>query len=124
MARILIIDDEPQIIRLLTKYLEFMGHTVVTACNGKDGLKILSGSTFDLLITDMIMPERDGIEVLTATKGMPNRPKIIAMTGGSPQLDQENLLKMATLMKADRVLAKPIQLQNLSEIIKELLSAT
>lgn len=120
MARILIIDDDPQIIKLLNKFLEFMGHTIVTASNGKQGLSLLAESRFDLLITDIIMPERDGIEVLTAIKGKPDRPKIIAMTGGSPNLDQEHLLKMATLMKADKVLAKPLQLSTLSEIISEM----
>lgn len=121
VARILVIDDDPQIVKLLNKFLVFMGHEVTTASNGKEGLNILAGTRFDLLITDIIMPERDGIEVLIAIKGMPDRPKIIAMSGGAPNLDQEHLLKMATLMNADKVLAKPLQLTTLSTVIQEIL---
>ena len=123
MATILIIDDDPQIIKLLKTYLEFTGHSVFTASNGKEGLRALGEKSFDLLITDIIMPERDGIEVLTSLKGLANPPKVIAMSGGSPNLDQDHLLKMATIMKADTVLAKPLHLAHLSTIIQELLGS-
>jgi len=121
MAQLLLIDDDPQIVKLLKKFIEFHGHTVTTASNGREGLKILEQNSFDVLITDIIMPECDGIEVLTTIKKMPNRPKIIAMSGGSPHLDQDQLLAMANLMKADAVLTKPLQLSLLSEKIQELL---
>ncbi|MGD0584192.1 MAG: response regulator [Oryzomonas sp.] len=121
MARILIIDDESQMVNVLTTFLEREGHVVVSACNGKEGLNILAGSCFDIVITDIIMPERDGFEVLMSIKKMPTRPKIIAMSGGSPYLYKENLLDISEKMKADVVLSKPFQLSKLSDIIKELL---
>ena len=122
MARILLIDDEPQIVTMLTTFLEHEGHVVVSACDGKEGLKILAGSCFDIVITDILMPECDGFEVLMSIKKMPDRPKVIAITGGSSSLVQEFLLDISEKMKADMVIPKPLQLQKLSKIINELLS--
>ena len=122
MARILLIDDEPLIITMLSTFLGREGHEVVSAGDGKEGLKILDGGSFDLIITDIIMPECDGFEVLMSIEKMPNRPKTIAMSGGSSYLVQEYLLDISEKMKADRVIPKPIQLSKLSEIIDELLS--
>jgi CheY-like chemotaxis protein len=122
MARILIIDDEPQIVTLLKTFLGREGHVVVSAGDGKEGLNILADSCFDMVITDIIMPERDGFEVLISIKNMPNRPKIIAMSGGSPKLTQEYLLGISEKMNADVVIQKPLQLPKLSKIIHELLN--
>jgi len=121
MAKILIIDDDTQIVTMLTRYLEYSGHLVFNACNGKDGLRATADNIFDIIITDILMPECDGIELLSSIYNMKNRPKVIAMSGGSPHLDQEHLLSIAKIMKADIVLTKPIQLQNLSEKIEALL---
>jgi CheY-like chemotaxis protein len=122
MARILLIDDEPLIITMLSTFLGREGHEVVSAGDGKEGLKALDGDSFDLIITDIIMPECDGFEVLMSIEKMPNRPKIIAMSGGSSYLVQDYLLDISKKMNADRVISKPIQLSKLSEIINELLS--
>ncbi|HIJ97048.1 MAG TPA: response regulator [Desulfuromonadales bacterium] len=117
MLRILLIDDDTQITGLLDNFLVREGHTVFTACNGKEGLKLVDTVTFDLVITDIIMPEQDGLGVLMSLKNRPIRPKIIAMSGGSTSLDQEHLLDMAKLIIADVVINKPIQLSYLSVII-------
>jgi len=122
MARILIIDDEPQVVTMLQMYLEREGHATVSANNGTEGLNILAGSVFDIVITDIVMPERDGFEVLMSIMKMPNRPKLIAISGGTPYLTPKNLLEISENLKADVVLPKPIKLLRLSEIIKELLS--
>ena len=122
MAKILIIDDDPQIVTMLSKFLDLEGHAVVTASNGKEGLTILAESAFEVVITDMMMPERDGLDVLKTIRNMQNKPKIIAMSGGSPYIDQEHLLRMAKLMKADVVIPKPLQLSKLSQKIQEILS--
>lgn len=122
MARILIIDDEHQMVAMLITALESEGHLVVSAGNGNEGLDILAGSCFDIVITDIIMPECDGIEVLMSIKKMPNRPKIIAMSGGSPHLYRDNLLDISEKMNADAVLSKPFKPPQLFDIIKELLN--
>jgi len=70
------------------------------------------------------MPKCDGLAVLMSIKNMPNRPKVIAMSGGTHYLDQEDLLESAKLMKADLVLSKPLQLKELSVKIAQLLNGT
>jgi CheY-like chemotaxis protein len=122
MARILIIDDEPQIVTMLSTFLARAGHAVVSAYDGKEGLNILAGSCFDIVITDIIMPERDGFEVLMSIKKMPNRPKLIVMSGGSQYLRQESLLDISEKMNADAVISKPLHLLKLSDIIHELMN--
>lgn len=122
MARILLVDDDPQIVNLLQKFLEFEGHTVVTANNGKKALNELTGSVFDIIITDIVMPECDGLEVLSAINKMPVKPKVIAMSGGSSHLDQNYLLKMAKLLEAGVILPKPLELSDLSSKIHGILS--
>ena len=122
MAHLLIIDDDQQIVTLLRTYLEQEGHAVISARDGSEGLKILAGTCFDIVITDIIMPECDGYEVLMSTRNMLSRPKLIVMSGGSANLRQESLLEISKNLKADAVLPKPIKLVELSAIIRELLS--
>jgi DNA-binding response OmpR family regulator len=122
MAQILIIDDEPQIVTMLSTFLKQEGHVVISARDGREGLKILTGGWFDIVITDIIMPESDGFEVLMSIRKMPNRPKIITMSGGTSYLRRDNLLEISEYMKADAVLQKPLNLKKLSTIIHELLS--
>lgn len=121
MAHILIIDDEPQIVMMLKEFLEQEGYSVTAASNGREGLGHLAKIKFDLVITDIVMPEMDGIEVLASFLKDENRPKIIAMSGGSPLLDGDHLLHMAKMMKVDLVLTKPLKLTLLGEQIRELL---
>lgn len=120
MARILIIDDDPQIVKLMTAYLQREEHEVVTAEDGKEGIRQLSVQQFDLVITDIVMPERDGLEVLAWLKSQPQCPKVIAMSGSSARLDQDFILKMAHF-SADKVLPKPVDCETLTAAVHELL---
>lgn len=121
MSQILLIDDDAQIVTMLKKFLELEGHCVVTAPNGTHGLELLANMRFDIVVTDIIMPEKDGLEVLLSILKDQNRPKIIAMSGGSNSLDGEHLLGMAKMLKADAVLSKPLNLVVLGEKIREVL---
>jgi CheY-like chemotaxis protein len=121
MAKILVIDDDVQVLKVLVSYLEKGRHEITTASNGKEGVQLLVSQRFDLVITDIIMPEEDGIEVLLWLRKMPNRPKIIAISGGSASLDQEYLLKLADKLAADRVLPKPVDFATLSNAVRDLL---
>jgi CheY-like chemotaxis protein len=64
MERILIIDDDPQILDMLGQILEREGYDIVKALNGKEGIKLYREDPVDLIITDIIMPEKDGIETI------------------------------------------------------------
>lgn len=121
MARILLIDDEELIRVTLGTLLEHDGHVVTTAENGKAGLKLAENEHFDVVISDIIMPEQDGFEVIKALRNRENPPKIIAMSGGSKGIEKGYLLEIANLMSSSKVLSKPFSYETLREAIKEVL---
>jgi CheY-like chemotaxis protein len=121
MAKILLIDDDIQIIKLITSYLERGGHEITTATDGEEGINYLKSRHFDLLITDIYMPEQDGIGVLMWLRKQPERPKIIAISGGSASVDQSHLLEMARALSADVVLSKPVDFETLTRTVRELM---
>lgn len=84
MARILLIDDDEPVRRTLTAMLEHAGHTVIVAGEGRAGLATFGASRFDLVITDILMPEKEGIETISAIARADPATPIIAITGGAP----------------------------------------
>ena len=98
--RILIVDDEEVIRTLLREVLTTEGYQVVTAVDGQDGIAALEGDHFDLVITDLVMPRANGIEVLQASKRTdPERPVIILT--GYPSV--ETVVRMVRLGAADYI---------------------
>jgi len=81
MARILLIDDEDLVRQTARTVLEYAGHTVTEFSNGKHGLKWLETNTADLLLTDMLMPDADGIEIILEARKQHPALKIVAMSG-------------------------------------------
>ncbi len=122
MSHILVIDDAPHIRTVLTEHLKLEGHTVDTAENGKEGLKLFGLNHYDLVITDVVMPEKDGLEVLAALKPHASEVGIIVMSGGAAKLDPQLLLKAAKAMGADRVLPKPLDFWKLQIAVKDVLA--
>jgi DNA-binding NtrC family response regulator len=122
MARILVIDDELHIRTIIEKILTIDNHEVDLAENGKAGLKLASLNDYDLVITDVVMPEQDGLEVITGIKRLFPHIRIIVMTGGAIGLDIAYLLKTAKLMGADRMLPKPLDFEKLQDTVKEMLA--
>lgn len=121
MAHILVIDNEPHIRNILEKLLSRDGHCVDTAENGLIGCKQSELFAYDLVITDVVMPERDGFEVIREfSKKTPGTP-IIVISGGSAKIDRDDLLAMARHMPVSRVVPKPINFEKLSTIVRELL---
>ena len=116
MARILLIDDDDSVRTMLRLTLAHFGHTVIEARNGKEGLELFQDANADLLITDIVMPEKEGLEVLMELRKQHPPVKIIAISGG-------DYLHMAKLMGAAKVLAKPFSTNLLIEAIDELLPA-
>ena len=114
MARILLIDDDDSVRTMLSLTLTHVGHTVIEARNGKEGLALFPHANADLLITDIVMPEKEGLEVLMELRKKHPPVKIIAISGG-------DYLHMAKLMGAATVLAKPFSTNLLIAAIDELL---
>lgn len=124
MARILLVDDDNLVRTTLANFLAHDGHQVTEAANGLEAKRLLTAETFDLVLTDIIMPEHDGLELLMSQFMQPDRPKIIAISGGSPNLSQHELLDIALKMKADAVLAKPVSYETLSATVRSALAGT
>jgi DNA-binding response OmpR family regulator len=121
MARILLIDDDEQLLQLFGITLKKAGHDTIVAPGGVQGLALLDQQQFDLVITDIIMPERDGVEVIGALIQNEVRPAIIAISGGSQRLTSTQLLEIAQVMKVDMVLPKPITPKGLIEAVETVL---
>jgi CheY-like chemotaxis protein len=120
MAEILLIDDMAGVRRAVVSMLKQAGHNVVAAENGNEGLERLKAGRFDLVITDMLMPELDGTEVLRHLSSMPNRPKVIAISGGGAGLSADTALRTARI-SADAYLEKPFDKSDLLAALDRLL---
>lgn len=120
MARIVVIDDEASIRQLAARVLEIAGHEVVTASDGAEGLEIISSDAQDLVITDLVMPNVSGLEVIRQVRARWPELPIIAISGGE-RLGVGNLLDPATELGAHRALAKPFSRQELLAAVNDLL---
>ena len=120
MARILLIDDMKGVRDSLEVVLSAEGHSVDMAENGQVGIDKLSKGEYDLVITDILMPEKDGTEVVIAAKSRhPNMP-IMAVSAGGGGIDANEALTIAS-GKADKVLEKPFSKQDIIAAIQSLL---
>jgi DNA-binding NtrC family response regulator len=115
MVRLLLIDDDPQLRRTLAIVLADAGHAVSTAENGRDGLRALRDGAFDLVITDIIMPEMEGMETIRELRHRMPDLKIIAISGG--WATSKSYLDMAEGLGAHYTLAKPFEAQELLDLI-------
>jgi DNA-binding response OmpR family regulator len=112
--KILLIDDDTVLLSVMKTAFRTAGYVVEAADNGRKGLKALETYNPDLVITDIVMPEMDGIGTIIAIKRRPRAPKIIAISGAG-RLRDSSYLKWASHLGADEVLAKPF---NMSELLK------
>jgi CheY-like chemotaxis protein len=110
MATILCIDDEESVRRLFQVALEGAGYRVLTAKNGRQGLRLLEHQKVDLIFVDIFMPEMDGLELIRLLRKTRPANKIIAISGRSGQMDH---LDIAKHLGAHDTLMKPFSLQEL-----------
>jgi CheY-like chemotaxis protein len=120
MTSILVIDDDPTIQMLLAQFLTAKGHKVLQAENGKIGMRLVEQHAPDLIITDILMPEMDGLEILMAIRKINAAVPIIAISGGSRQL-QIDFLRQAKLLGARYVFEKPVPLDVLHKAVTDLI---
>jgi CheY-like chemotaxis protein len=117
---ILVIDDEPALREILSQVLTGAGHRVVGAGNGKEAIKALTTSAFDVVLTDVIMPEKDGMQVISELRKKFPEVRIIAMSGGG-HVSRDQYLKIAKGLGAHAVLEKPFANQKLLDTIEALI---
>ena len=120
-TKILVVDDEPNIVQTLKDRLEMNEYTVVTACNGNEGLRIAEQELPDLILLDVIMPIMDGHEMLEALRGQDwgEDISVIMLTARSQTHDIER----ARACKIDDYIIKPFDLSELLEKIESIVEA-
>ncbi|MFH1139302.1 MAG: response regulator [Pseudomonadota bacterium] len=121
MPRILIIDDDESIRAVIRKMLERTGHEVHEAVDGREGLRIFKETTADLVITDILMPEKEGIQTIMELRKESKDLKILAISGGGA-VGPFTYLSMARELGADMTLSKPFTMTELSEALRTLLA--
>jgi YesN/AraC family two-component response regulator len=122
MARILLIDDDASVRTPLSLILSHFGHVVIEACDGREGMELFTDANADLVITDIVMPEKEGLEVLREMRKLRPLVKVIAISGGG-RVNPTDYLRMATFLGASKVLAKPISSEALIAAINEVTNA-
>ncbi len=121
MASILLIEDDDDVRMMIATVLGRAGHTVRQAENGVEGLELYRSKQADLVLTDLVMPEKEGLATIMELRRINPTVRIIAMSGGYVY-DPKLYLHMATRFGADRVLSKPFDVDALKQIIQEMLS--
>jgi len=114
MARILIIEDDPGMRDVLEETLMPAGHEVWSAVNGQEGVALFRAHPADLVITDLLMPEKEGLETIRELRSARPALRIIAISGASPEW---RVLEMARKLGAQKTLAKPFTPQDILEAV-------
>ena len=127
MARILVIDDEESILTTISHLLREEGHVVATATDGVIAERLFRASPYDLILTDIVMPNRDGLETVIELHTKYPKVGVIAMSGGvahpSFVARSKTYLELATKLGAHCTLAKPFTAQQLKDAITDTLVA-
>ena len=122
MKKILIIDDDELIIMTLRNVLTKEGFEVFKAENGNIGLELYKTHKPDLVITDMLMPDKEGLETISELKAIAPNCKIIAMSGGGSTQNM-TFLELAKKIGADRVMQKPVRPADIIQTVKGLMNS-
>jgi DNA-binding response OmpR family regulator len=121
MARVLVLEDDGALGIIMRSALEDGGHEVMVAADGRIGLRVFGASKFDVVITDMLMPDMDGIEIVRTLRAYRSAVKIVAISGGGA-LDHGDLLGTARRLGADATLAKPFAPHALRDLVAAVLA--
>lgn len=120
MANILVIDDDPAMRRMIDRILTGAGHQVTEAVNGVDGMKKFRAAAPEIVVTDIVMPDQEGIETIMKMRATGSRIGIIAISGGGHGSAGDYLLA-ARGLGADAILAKPFRPDELTALVEHLL---
>lgn len=121
MAKILVIEDEDDFRGVLAMMLAHENHEVSTAANGVEAMRHLSATEFDVVITDVLMPEKDGVETIMGLRRSSPSTKIIAMSGGG-RIGSQDYLTIAAKLGASGTLPKPFSREQLLAAIGQALA--
>jgi len=117
---LLVVDDDANIRQIMRLLLEAAGYRVLCADDGKEAMKLLAAQPFDLVLTDMLMPGSDGLELLSAIKKSRSTTRVLVMSGGG-MIGVGDYLKVAKKLGAHGVLEKPFTSEVLLTTVADLL---
>ncbi len=118
--RILVIDDEPTALDLLRKILEMQEYEVLSAVNGQEGVELFRQQPCDLVITDMVMPVKDGLQTILDLRSYVPELPVIAISGGGT-ISKERYLAVAGYLDRVITIAKPFTIEDITEAVATLL---
>ena len=121
MSSILVVDDDVQVLDVMSEMLRLEGHSVAVAENGREAVDHIRHEVFDLVITDLIMPEKEGLETIADIRRNHGDLPIIAISGGG-RIGPTDYLETARFIGADATLAKPFGRQELITTVSNLLA--
>jgi DNA-binding response OmpR family regulator len=116
--RILVVDDEPSILGLARAILEPQGYRVSTAGDGREALRELAGGRYDLVLTDIVMPDMEGIELLRRLRSQRTGVPVVVMSGNPVGM---KFLQTARHLGASGTLHKPFSIQELTLTVERAL---
>ncbi len=120
MSTILVVDDDEAVRDVMSEMLRLEGHEVASAANGQQAVDCVATTLFDLVITDLIMPEKEGLETIADIRRQYSDMPIIAISGGG-RLGPNDYLETARFIGANATLAKPFARQELLRTVDSLL---
>ncbi len=115
---ILLTEDDDELRLALLEQLTDSGHKARGARNGREACAVMLEERFDALVTDIIMPERDGLELIAAFRQAYPQAPVIAMSGGGRALDEQVCENLAKHLGADRFLKKPFGFQEFVRVVE------
>ena len=121
MSAILVVDDDPQVLEVVGEMLRLEGYDVATAVDGRQAVAKFRSMAFDLVVTDLIMPEKEGLETIAEMKTLRSNVPVIAMSGGG-RIGPTDYLETARCIGAVATLAKPFARSELISLVSNLLS--
>ncbi|MBY0509845.1 MAG: response regulator [Rhodospirillaceae bacterium] len=122
MAHILLVEDSPEVSLSVREILASAGHTTEEAASGKEALKALKGSKFDAIVSDIWMPEMDGIALLKEIRGAGNDIPVVVISGGAPNAPLTYTAPLAATFGANLVVYKPFEKAELLKAIETVLA--
>ena len=121
MAVILIVDDDPTVRLIARELLRGEDHAIVEADDGNEALKIIGVLAVDLVVLDMLMPNKDGLETIVELRKLQPDIRILAISSGG-QMGRGVLLRTALVVGADECLQKPLRLETFADTVTRLLT--
>lgn len=122
MARILLVDDEAEVQQTLAQMLAAGGHEVLLARQGRQALEDVERLSFDLLVTDIVMREVDGWQLIRALRACKPAAAVIAISGGAKALEPDVALRLGAAFGAHGILRKPIRRPALLQMVTDVLA--